>query len=223
MAVNYHKNTEKIAKMLRNAHNPEVCTIRKDFFQAEFNFLKQHIQGKNVLVAWSGLGHDSFELAEYAKYITGIELIQVFVDEANENLKKTQHTNISFMQWDFLNLDYADKYFDVVVLNMGTIGNFDDKKSVLTSLVRVAKMVYFWFRIPEEKDVSLRLHMYEEEKFREEVSFQIEGTTIKEAISWLESNCTSQEEIADISKMIWAKVRFLPVFNSFIMTEMSAM
>jgi len=44
MAVNYHSNTEKIAQMLRNAHNPEVCKIRKDFFDAEFSFLKSRIQ-----------------------------------------------------------------------------------------------------------------------------------------------------------------------------------
>jgi hypothetical protein len=47
--------------------------------------LKSQIQGKDILVAWSGLWHDAFVLAEYNKYVTGIELIQNFVDEANEN------------------------------------------------------------------------------------------------------------------------------------------
>ncbi len=223
MAVNYHRNPEKIAKMLRNAHNPEVCTIRKDFFQAEFDFLKKHIWWKNILVAWSGLGDDSFELAEYCTYITWIELIQAFVDEANENLKKTNYTNISFLQWDFLNLEYPDKDFDVAILNMWTIGNFDDKEKVIASLLRVAKIVYFWFRVPEEKDIPLRLHMYEEEKSHEEVSFQIEGTTIKETVSWLESNCTAEEDIQHISEKIWAKVRFYQIFTSFTMAGVSAM
>jgi protein-L-isoaspartate O-methyltransferase len=98
MALNYHLNTEQIAKKLRNIHNPQMCTIRKDFFEKEFNFFKKHIQNKHVLVAGSGLGHDSFELAEYCKYITGIELIQAFVNEANENLQKVKHTNIAFVQ-----------------------------------------------------------------------------------------------------------------------------
>ena len=207
--------------MLRNAHNPEVCTIRKDFFEAEFNFLKKHIWWKNILIAWSWLGHDSFELAQYCKHITWIEIIQVFVDEANENLKKTKHTNISFVQWDFLKLEYPDKYFDVAILNMWTIGNFDDKSQVIESLYRVANTLYFWFRIPVEKDIPLRLHMYEEEKFREEVAFQIEGTTIKETISWLESSCTAEEDIHHIIKKIGAKVKFYPIFKSFIVAEVS--
>jgi len=223
MAVNYHGNPEKIARMLRNAHNPEVCTIRKDFFQAEFDFLKQHIRWKDVLIAWSGLGHDSFELAEYCTYITWIELIQAFVDEANENVKKTNYTNISFIQGDVFKLEYPDKHFDIAILNMWTIGNFDDKEKVIASLLRVAKIVYFWFRVPEEKDIPLRLKMYEEEKTLEEISFQIEGTTIKEMVSWLESNCTAEEDIQDISKKIWAKVSFYPIFKSFTMAEVSAL
>jgi hypothetical protein len=223
MAVNYHKNTQNIAKILRNAHNPEVCTIRKDFFQAEFNFLKQRINGKNILIAWSGLGHDSFELAEYVTYIIWIELIQVFVDEANENLKKTNHTNISFVQWDFLCLDYPDKYFDVTILNMWTIGNFDDKKSVIQSLLSVASKLYFWFREPNEKDVPIRLQMYQEEKEFKNILFEIKGTTIKENISWLESNCTSREEIEKIAQSLWSKISFYPIFHSFTMAELSNM
>ena len=219
MSVNYHQNTDKIAKMLRNAHNPEVCTIRKDFFKSEFDFLKKHILWKNLLIAWSWLGHDSFELAEYCKYITWVELIKVFVDEANENLKKTQHTNISFIQWDFLNLDYPDKYFDVAILNMWTIGNFNNKSDVIESLFRVANKLYFWFRVPVEKDIPIRLKMYEEEKSLEPVAFEIDGTTIKEKISWLESNCTTKDEIQNIINNIWAKVRFYAVFESFIIAE----
>lgn len=219
MSVNYHQNTDKIAKILRNAHNPEVCTIRKEFFNAEFDFLKKYIWWKTLLIAWSWLGHDSFELAEYCKYITGIELIQAFVDEANENLKKTKHTNISFIQWDFLNLDYPDKYFDVVVLNMWTIGNFDDKSKVIESLFRVANKLFFWFWTPVETDVPMRLKMYEEEKSLEEVAFEIDGTTIREQISWLESNCTAEENIQTIIGSIWAKVSLYSILKSFTIAE----
>lgn len=219
MSVNYHNNTEQIAMMLRNAHNPNICKIRKDFFDAEFSFLKSYIQWKNVLIAWSGLGHDSFILSEYCKYITGIELIQAFIDEANDNLKKDGYTNISFLQWDFLNLDYWDKHFDVSILNMGTIGNFDDKEKVVQSLFRVANKLYFWFREPNKNDIQIRLQMYQEEKNFRDVEFEIQWTTIKENLSGLESNCTKVESVQDIVDNIWAKVRFHPIFKSFIIAE----
>lgn len=219
MSVDYSNNTEQIAMMLRNAHNPKICKIRKEFFDAEFDFLKQNIQWKNTLIAWSGLGHDSFVLSEYCKYITGIELIQAFVDEAKDNLKKTKHTNISFVQWDFLNLNYPDNYFDVAILNMWTIGNFDDKEKVIQSLFRVAKILYFGFREPNEKDIQTRLKMYQEEKIFKDIEFEIQWTTIKEIKSGLESNCTSREEILAISQKIWVNVDFYPIFKSFTMAE----
>jgi SAM-dependent methyltransferase len=219
MAVNYHSNTEKIAQMLRNAHNPEICKIRKDFFDAEFSFLKSRIQWKNVLVAWSGLWHDAFVLAEYNKYVTGIELIQNFVDEANKSLQSSNQKNISFVCSDFLNYTCPDKYFDAVILNMWTIGNFDDKESVVKSLFRMWKKLYFGFWIPEVNDIPLRLQMYNEEKNFRDVNFEIDWTTIREKNSWLESNCTKIEEIQNIVHNIWAKVRFYPVFKSFIVVE----
>jgi len=219
MAVNYYSNTDKIAQMLRNAHNTQICKIRKDFFDAEFSFFKSKIQGKNILVAWSGLWHDTFVLAQYNKYVTGIELIKNFVSEANENLKKTNYTNISFVQWDFLTYDFPDKYFDVVVLNMWTIGNFDNKSVVIKSLFKIWKKLYFGFWSPEEKDVLLRLQMYNEEKNFRDANFEIDWTTIKEKDSWLESNCTKIEEVQNIVDFIWAKVLFYAVFKSYIIAE----
>lgn len=219
MAVNYHCNTDKIAQMLRNSHNPQICKIRKDFFDAEFSFLRTHIQGKNVLIAWSGLWHDSFALAEYCKYITGIELLQNFVDEANKSLKASNYKNIGFVCSDFLNYKCPDKHFDVVVLNMWTIGNFDDKESVVKSLFRMWKKLYFGFWTPEIKDISLRLQMYNEEKDFRDVNFEVDWTTIREENSWLESNCTNIEEIQNIVDSIWAEVIFYTVFKSFVVAE----
>lgn len=61
--------------------------------------------------------------------------------------------------------------------------------------------------------------MYEEEKTLEPISFEIDGTTIREQISWLESNCTAQDNIQNIINNIWAKVSFYTVFKSFIIAE----
>ena len=217
MAINYHHNPEEIAKKLRNTHNPQVCIIRKDFFEAEFDFFRKYIQGKNILIAGSWLGHDSFALAEYCKFITGIELIQAFVDEANENLQKTPFTNISFIQWDFLDLDFSDDHFDIAILNMGTIWNFDDKGQVVQALSRLTPKYFFWFREPVEKDVPIRLQMYKEEWGE----FMADGTTIKETVCWLESSCTTREEVSEIAKKIWAKVVFHKIFLSYIIAEVT--
>jgi SAM-dependent methyltransferase len=227
MWANYHHNPEKVAQILKNAHNPNVSKIRKEFFDAEFSFFHNHIQNQNVLVAGSGLGHDSFILAEYNKYVTGIELVQLFVDGANEELNKTNQTNISFIQWDFFNLDYPDNFFDIAVLNMWTIWNFDDKESVIRSLKKVTKKLFFWFWEPVEEDVKLRLQMYKDEDmelvrglYKNEVwEFEIDWTTIRERISWMESNCTSREEILAISQKMWVRVDFYPIFKSFVMAE----
>lgn len=118
-----------------------------------------------------------------------------------------------------MNYTCPDKYFDAVVLNMWTIGNFDDKESVVRNLFRMWKKLYFGFWIPEVKDIPLRLQMYNEEKNFRDVNFEIDWTTIKEKNSWLESNCTKIEEIQNIVHNIWAKVKLYPVFKSFVVAE----
>jgi SAM-dependent methyltransferase len=130
-----------------------------------------------------------------------------------------KHTNIAFVQWDFLDLEYPDNHFDIAILNMGTIGNFDDKESVIKEISRMAPKFFFWFREPVEKDVPIRLQMYKEEGGE----FRADWTTIKEITYWLESNCTTRESVKEIAKKIWVHVKFHKIFLSYTMAEIIRM
>jgi len=65
MSLHYEHSIETIVSRLTLAHNPEIARIRAEFFNEENEFFRQNIVNQNVLVAGSGLGHDSFQLAQY--------------------------------------------------------------------------------------------------------------------------------------------------------------
>ena len=118
MKLEYEKLVETIIKRLTTAHDSTKAKIRGIFFKKEYEFLKKHIKNQIVLIAGSGLGHDSFELAKKNKKIIGIELLQELVEISKERLNKLGFKNIEFKQGDFTRLQYPDNYFDSVILNM---------------------------------------------------------------------------------------------------------
>jgi len=59
MALDYKLSTENIKQRLLVAHDPNQAVIRGKFFEAEYTFFREHIRNQRVLVAGSGLGHDS--------------------------------------------------------------------------------------------------------------------------------------------------------------------
>ena len=80
MALDYKLSTENIKERLLAAHNPKQAIIRGQFFEAEYDLFQKNIRNQKVLVAGSGLGHDSFELARYNREVIGVELLKPLVE-----------------------------------------------------------------------------------------------------------------------------------------------
>ena len=210
MAADYKYNSALVASYLDMAHSTHASQLRQDLFRGENQLLTQLVTGKNILVVWSWLWHDSFALAPFARHITGVEILPEFIEIANTRLQKTDIDNISFLQWDITTFT-SSIYYDVVVLNMWTIWNFDDKEAIINTLLGLWKVIAFWFREPNLHDIPARLEMYKIEWWE----FAVDWTTIKEIESWMESTCTSKEELIRIAEKAWKMVTFNKITHSY--------
>ena len=114
-----------------------------------------------------------------------------------------------FLKGDITQLDYDNKEFDSAILNMGTIGNFDNKINVISELLRVARTVYFDFYPPTPEGLEQRRRMYSEEGW---TNVRIEG---KKVVSndGLDSKSLSKKKINEIVKSIKAKVKYYEYHN----------
>lgn len=217
MVLNY-QSLDYIRQRLEVSHDPRQSIIRGKFFQSEYQFFRKHIRNQNVLVAGSGLGHDSIELAKYNKSVVGVELIKVFFEESQKRIKNLRLKNIEFQHSDFTKLPYPNKYFDSAVLNMGTIGNFDDKHMVLAELLRVAANVYFDFYPPNKKGLEERKKMYKEEGW---LNVRIKGVGLV-SDDGLDSISLSPRDIEKVVRSLGAKVEFYKLNSFSVMAEITS-
>lgn len=215
MPLDYQPNSDIIKKRLEVAHNPDQSIVRCQFFDAENIFFRKHVFNQRVLIAGSGLGNDSFELAKYNNEVIGIDLIQSFVEYAKKEAKGRKLKNVHFECKDITKLDYPEDYFDSAVLNMGTIGNFDDKEKIISSLLKISKKLYFDFYPPIQKNLKKRKKMYEQEKW---INVRIDGTKIV-SDDGLDSLSLSEEEISRIIKSMGASVKYYRFHEFSIMAE----
>jgi SAM-dependent methyltransferase len=216
MSLKYANDEGIIASRLEVAHNSSVSKIRGEFFVSENTFFKSYIQDQRVLVAGSGLGHDAFEIARYNKEVVGVELLGKLVSLAKEKLKKSNVRNLSFVQGDILNLPYKRSTFDSCILNMGTIGNFDDKKTILNKLLEVARVVYFDFYPPILTGLETRKQMYAEEGW---VNVRIQNGEALVSDDGLFSKSITQEYLLGIANELGANISFFPLNNFAIMAK----
>src|SRR3990167_5877289 len=104
MGFKYSGNEKTVLERLQIAHEPSISKIRANFFDAESRFFRQHVREKKILVAGSGLGHDSFELVKYNKEIVGVEFLNDLVRAAQDTLNKRGIKNIRFIHADILDM-----------------------------------------------------------------------------------------------------------------------
>jgi SAM-dependent methyltransferase len=206
MSTDYNKIERLLIERLSVAHSNKA-TIRAKFFEKEFDFFKKHIKGKNVFVAGSGLGHDAFELAKYNDSVVGVEILQSLVNYAN----KKKLLNVKFICGDFLKSGYGR--FDVSVLNMGTIGNFDDKGQVVISLLEKSDVVYLDFYTPN--CFEERIQMYAQEGW----SKVTEKNGVLSNPEGLESKSITRKEMEKIIHSIGATGRFYRINEFTLMVE----
>lgn len=217
MELEYKKLVKTIIERLTTAHDSTKAKIRGMFFQKENQFFKEHIKNQRVLVAGSGLGHDSFELARYNKKIVGIELLKELINIAQEKLKKLGLRNIEFKQGDFTKLQYPDNHFDSATLNMGTIGDIKNKIKAVEELLRVAGVLYLDFYPPTRKGLETRKKMYEEEEWQ---NVRIEGNAVV-SDDGLYSDSISKKEMTETIESIGAKVEYYSLCDFAVMAEIT--
>ncbi len=205
MTLDYTKKKLVFDRLLV-AHSNKA-TIRVKFFEKEFAFFRKNIKDKNVFVAGSGLGHDATSLAQYNHSVVGVELSDLAVNYAN----KKKPLNVKFVCGDFLKDEYG--HFDVAVLNMGTIGNFDDKVEVITSLLKKADKVYLDFYTPN--CFEERKQMHEEEGW----SNVSEKNGVLSNPQGLESKSITRKEMEKTLLNIGACGRFYRINEFTLMAE----
>lgn len=206
---------EKIRKYLLKAHNSRIAKIRGAFFREEYALLRKKIKNQNVLVAGCGLGHDAFVLAKN-NHVMGVDMIKPFVMEARQRAQK-KGLKIYFLQINFESMPFNKDYFDAAVLNMGTIGNFDNPLPILHELLRVSKKVYFDFYLDGKAEVEKRLRMYEEESWSK---LRIKGSRIINEDGF-ESRSFTKKYFTEIAKKINAEIEFYPILDFAYMAELN--
>lgn len=216
MNLEYKKEEEVIAARLEKAHDPSTAKIRGEFFQAENLFFSQNIRDQRVMVAGSGLGHDAFELAKNNSEVVGVELLENLITASEDKLRKQGINNLRFVRGNIENLPFKDNSFDATVLNMGTIGNFNDKVRVLSELLRVAKKIYFDFYPATPSGLEKRKQMYEEEGWH---NVRIENEALI-SDDGLYSKSIKTKEIEDLAEKLGAKIFFYQLNDYAIMAEM---
>lgn len=209
MALQYKKEAQNIIQRLKVAHTPSIARIRTRFFEQESLFFCGQIQGTRVLVAGSGLGNEAIELARFNIEVIGVEILKPLVELSKKEKEKAEISNLTFEEGDIRKLRFPDKYFGAAVLNMGTIGNFDDKFSVVKELSRVAHKVLLDFYPPNPEYYEERIKMYSEEGWK---NVRMNGTIVI-SDDGLESRSLEETEFEDIAKRLNLSVRFYPFFS----------
>lgn len=217
MALDY-LNTNNIAvQRLQAAHDPSVSRVRTEFFAAEYAFFKKHISKKNVLVAGSGLGHDTFELARYNPSVVGVELHPVLIKQAKRVRDLHVHSNVKFIQGDFHRTTFASNLFGAAVLNMGTIGTLEVPEAALRELLRVARKVYADFYPPTPEAIAKRITMYTEEGWQNVRFDPTRGEIVSD--DGMSSKSFTTEDVTGWANHCKAKVRFHQFCDIAIMAE----
>ena len=158
MPTLYHGNEDDLMHKMRLARDKNSCPLRNEFLDSENHYFRQHIRDSKILVLGSGLGHDSEELATYNSEVVGIELLTRLALEAGKSKSK----NVRYITGNMFRMPFLDKTFDYAVLNMGTMGNFENPKTLLTEMLRVANTAVFDLYVASESRVA----MYEQEGWK---------------------------------------------------------
>lgn len=146
-----------------------------ELFVAEREFLLAHVpEDAQVLDVGCGVGRNMATILERTPYVTGIDNDPVAVKNAKQNLEGNEH--VSVVEASAVDVPFADKQFDVVVLMMVLYNLNDQKGVVLQEVVRVL-----------QDDGKLLVSIFSETAFDERMKIykqvnapirEIRGTTV---------------------------------------------
>jgi SAM-dependent methyltransferase len=119
-------------------HNPEADLGLGCGIPTQFAAIKP---GDSVLDLGSGAGNDCFvarQLVGETGKVTGIDFTDEMIEKANNNLVKTDFTNIEFVKGDIEEMPLAENSFDVVISNC-VLNLVPDKQRAFSEVFRVLK------------------------------------------------------------------------------------
>ena len=205
-----------IKTRLEKANDWSEFSLRTWLLNAEYDFFRENIKNKDVLVAWSWLWHDAFYLSYFNNNIVWFDLIESFVNYAIIKKKYLNIKNVDFLIWDIHNLSFLwNKKYNVSILNMWTLWNFDDIKSIIYEMLKFSDKFYFDFYSVNKTDIIHRKKMYDEE-WRKNVKIQWD-TIVSD--DWLYSRSLSEKYISSIVSDLGAIVKFYKIHNFTILAE----
>lgn len=100
-----------------------------------YNWILDLVKDKNVIDAASGEGYGSFILSKSASTVTGIDLSESAIYNANKKYKKS---NLNYLNADVTKLPFDDNSFDVFV-SFETLEHHDKHHEMLREVKRVLK------------------------------------------------------------------------------------
>jgi 2-polyprenyl-3-methyl-5-hydroxy-6-metoxy-1,4-benzoquinol methylase len=100
-----------------------------------YDFIKLFCVNKMVLDAACGVGYGAHYLAKNAKEVIGVDNCEEAIAYAKEHYKKV---NIQFKVMDVCNLEFPDRYFDMVC-SFETLEHLDDLEKFISEVERVLK------------------------------------------------------------------------------------
>ncbi len=111
----------------------------------------------NILDLACGAGTTSFFIANrYDANITGIDIDEILIEQANEKLESRQNKKMKFTVADALTLPYPEATFDLVIAQAFLI-LIDEQKQALNEIYRVLKpggifasLELSWNKIPDK-------------------------------------------------------------------------
>lgn len=136
MDVTKH-NKNVVAQFSKQARGYTSITSHRDALDKLIN-ISSATQKDNVLDIACGSGMVACEFAKYTNHVTGIDMTQGMLDEAVNEQKEQNLTNITWQIGDVEQLPYKDNDFSIVISRFG-FHHFLNPAKVLNEMKRVCK------------------------------------------------------------------------------------
>lgn len=173
-------------------------------------------QENKILDAGCGIGGSSRLLAKEIRCsVTGIDLVDEFIDAANFLTKSTGFDNlVNFLQGDIINSGLPDNSFDCVWCQH-TLMNIDDKKALFAEFRRVlsaskkgdkGKLVLHEVVKGEESSFN-KIHLPVPWADDHSISFLLPWNEIDALLKDAGFTCLFHRDLTDQAKVWWQKVK----------------
>ncbi|WP_372949869.1 class I SAM-dependent methyltransferase [Mariniphaga sp.] len=114
-------------------------------------------KGQNILDVACGTGAQVFELAPFAREVTGIDLSESMIRKAEQTKQKRKISNVLFRVCDATdNWKFTDKQFDIAIITMA-LHQFppENYTSILGEMKRVAqKIIIVDYAVPLPQNIT---------------------------------------------------------------------